>query len=80
MPYALDRRIVTLSQYTMRQIFVVGRTVMQLILIFVVLVFSIGLILYASPIVLYIAPLIMICFVISFLTDSCRHHSKTVRH
>jgi hypothetical protein len=52
----------------MRQIFVAGRTVMQLFLIFVVLVFSAPLILYASPIILYIAPLILIGLVIRFLT------------
>lgn len=53
---------------------------MQIFLIFVVLVFSVALILYASPLILYIAPLIIIGLVISFLTDSVRHHSKTVRH
>ena len=53
---------------------------MQLFLVFVVLVFSVGLILYASPIILYIAPLIVIGLLISFLTDFVRHHSKTVRH
>lgn len=63
----------------MRQIFVAGRTVMQLFLIFIVLVFSVALILYASPIVLYIAPLIVIGLLISLLTDSVRHHSKTGR-
>jgi nitrate/nitrite transporter NarK len=60
--------------------FVAGTAVMQLFLIFVVLVFSVALILYASPIILYIAPLIVIGLVISFLTDSIRHHSKTARH
>jgi len=64
----------------MRQIFVAGKKVMQLILIFVVLAFSVALILYASPIVLYIVPLIVIGLVISFLTDSVRHHSKTDKH
>lgn len=53
---------------------------MQLFLILVVLVFSVALILYAAPIILYIAPLIVIGLVISFLTDSVRHHSKTVKH
>lgn len=52
---------------------------MQLFLIFIVLVFSVALILYASPIVLYIAPLIVIGLLISLLTDSVRHHSKTGR-
>ena len=76
----LDRRIVKVPQYIMRQIFVAGRTVMQLFLVFVVLVFSVALILYASPIILYIAPLIVVGLVISFLIDSVRHHSKTVKH
>ncbi len=53
---------------------------MQLFLIFVVLVFSVALILYAAPIILYIVPLIVIGLLISFLIDFVRHHSKTVRH
>ncbi len=53
---------------------------MQLFLALVVLVFSVPLILYASPIMLYLAPLIVIGFLVSFLTDSDRRHSKTVRH
>ena len=53
---------------------------MQMILIFVVLVFSVGLLLYASPIILYLAPLIVIGLLISCLTGSVRRHSKTVRH
>jgi len=53
---------------------------MQLLAILIVLVFSVGLILYALPIILYLAPLIVIGLLISCLTDSARHHSKTVRH
>ena len=53
---------------------------MEFFLIFVVLVFSVALILYASPIILYITPLIVVGLLISFLIDSVRHHSKTVRH
>jgi hypothetical protein len=53
---------------------------MQLFLVFVVLVFSVALILYASPIILYLAPLVVIGFLVSFLTNSVRRHSKTVRH
>jgi len=49
---------------------------MQMILIFVVLVFSVGLLLYASPIILYLAPLIAVGLVISFAANSIRHHSK----
>ena len=53
---------------------------MQMILIFFVLVFSVGLLLYASPIILYLAPLIVIVLLISCLTGHARHHAKTVRH
>ena len=53
---------------------------MELFLIFVVLVFSVALILYAAPIILYIVPLIVIGLLISFLIDSVRHHSKTGKH
>ena len=53
---------------------------MQLFLIFVVLAFSGALILYALPIVLYLGPLIIVGLLISFLTDSVRHHSKTIGH
>ncbi len=53
---------------------------MQFLIIFIVLGFSVGLILYASPIILYMAPLIVIGLLISYLTDSALHHSKTVKH
>ncbi len=53
---------------------------MQVFLSFVVLVFSIALILYALPIILYIAPLFVVGLVISFLTSSVRHPTKTVKH
>lgn len=53
---------------------------MQLFLVLVVLVFSFPLIVYASPIILYLAPLIVIGFLVSFLTNSVRLHSKTARH
>jgi hypothetical protein len=39
--------------------------VIQLFLFFVVLVFSVALILYAAPIILYLASLIVIGFVVS---------------
>ncbi|MCH8278039.1 MAG: hypothetical protein IIC12_03810 [Proteobacteria bacterium] len=64
----------------MRQIFVAGRAAMQLFLVLVVLVFSFPLIVYASPIILYLAPLIVIGFLVSFLTNYVRRHSKTARH
>jgi archaellum component FlaG (FlaF/FlaG flagellin family) len=53
---------------------------MQIFLIFVVLVFSVALVVYASPIILFIVPLIVIGLVISYLSDSDRHHSNTVEH
>lgn len=53
---------------------------MQLFLVLVVLVFSFPLIVYASPIILYLAPLIVIGFLVSFLTNYVRRHSKTARH
>ena len=49
---------------------------MQFFLFFVVLVFSVALILYAAPIILYLLPVFVIGLIISCLTDSNRHHSK----
>ncbi len=60
--------------------FVAERAVMQLLIILIVLGFSVGLILYALPIILYLVPLVVIGLLISFLTDSASHHSKTVKH
>ena len=60
--------------------FVAERAVMQFLIIFIVLGFSVGLILYALPIILYLAPLIVIGLIIGCLTDSASHHSKTVKH
>ena len=76
----MDRRIVKLPQYFVRQIFVAGRTVMQLFLTFVVLAFSVALILYATQIILYVVPTILIGLVISFVIDCVRHHSKISKH
>jgi len=53
---------------------------MQLVLVFVVLVFSVPLILYASPIFLYIAPLIVVGILISLAIDFVRHKSGTIGH
>ena len=53
---------------------------MQLFLVFVVLVFSLALFLYASPIILYVMPVAVIGVAISFLIGVVRHHSKTVKH
>lgn len=53
---------------------------MQLFLIFVVLVFSVALILYALPIILYIAPLIVVGILIGRVTDSIRKKSRPVGH
>ena len=46
-------------------------------LIFVVLVFSIGLILYASPLFLYVAPIIAFGILVSLVKDFARNRSKT---
>lgn len=78
LPNVLNRRIVNLPYYINLQMFVAGRTEMQMILIFVVLAFSDALIPYALPIVLYVGPLIIVGLLISFLTGSVRHHSKTI--
>jgi cytochrome c biogenesis protein CcdA len=53
---------------------------MQLLMILIVLVFSGGLILFASPIIFYLAPLVVIGFLISFLTGYARHHSNSIGH
>jgi hypothetical protein len=53
---------------------------MQYVLVFVVLVFSVALVLYALPIVLYIAPLIVVGILISLVTGFVRHKSKTIGH
>ena len=53
---------------------------MQFILVFVVLVFSVAIVLYALPLIIYIAPLIVVAVVISLLMDSYRHRAKAVRH
>jgi hypothetical protein len=45
-------------------------------LIFVVLVFSIGLILYASPLILYVAPIIAFCILVSLVKDFARNRSE----
>ena len=63
----------------MRQIYVAGRVAMHIFLVLIVLVFSAALILYASPVILFLAPLVVIGLIISVLTDSARHHSKSVR-
>ena len=59
---------------------VARKTVMQLFLIFVVLVFSVALILYALPIILYIAPLIVVGVLISWVIDFIRKTSRSVGH
>ena len=45
-------------------------------LIFVVLVFSIGLIFYASPLILYVAPIIAFCILVSLVKDFARNRSE----
>ena len=52
---------------------------MQFFLVPIVLLFSVALMLYASPIILFVAPLVVIGLIISVLIHSVRHHSKTVR-
>ena len=49
---------------------------MPYFLIFVVLVFSIGLILYASPLILYVAPIIAFGILVSLVKDFARNRSK----
>ncbi len=49
---------------------------MPYVLIFVVLVFSIGFILYASPLILYVAPIIAFGILVSLVTDFARNRSQ----
>jgi hypothetical protein len=49
---------------------------MPYVLIFVVLVFSIGFILYASPLILYVAPIIAFGILASLVKDFARNRSK----
>jgi len=49
---------------------------MSYILIFVVLVFSIGFILYASPLILFVVPIIAFGILASLAKDFARHRSK----
>lgn len=49
---------------------------MPYILIFVVLVFSIGVILYASPLILYVAPIIAFAILVSLMKDFARNRSQ----
>jgi hypothetical protein len=51
---------------------------MHILVIFVVLMFSAALFLYALPLFLYIAPVIMLGLIISFATDASHHRSKSV--
>ena len=53
---------------------------MPYLLIFVVLVFSIGLILYASPLILYVAPIIAFGILVSLVKDFARNRSKWLLH
>ena len=49
---------------------------MQLALVFVVLLFSIAIIVYALPVMLYIVPLVVIGVLISIAVDSHHHHGS----
>ena len=60
--------------------YVARTTAMQFFLIFVVLVCSIALIVYASPIILYMAPMIVVGVIFSWVTDTIRNKSRTVGH
>ncbi len=54
---------------------------MQVLLVFVVLLFSAAIILYALPLILYIAPIVIAGLVVSLVRDSIHHHKvKTVGH
>ena len=52
-------------------------TKMPYILIFVVLVLSMGFILYASPLILYVAPIIAFGILVSLVRDFARNRSKS---
>jgi hypothetical protein len=54
---------------------------MQIVLVFVVLLFSAAIILYALPLILYIAPVLVIGLLISLINDSIHHHkAKAAGH
>lgn len=51
---------------------------MQVLLVFVVLLFSAAIILYALPLVLYIAPVVVVGLAISLINDAIHHHRAKV--
>ncbi len=54
---------------------------MQVLVVFVVLLFSAAIILYALPLILYIAPILIAGLVFSLIKDSVHHHKvKTAGH
>jgi hypothetical protein len=54
---------------------------MQIVLVFVVVLFSAAIILYALPLILYIAPVLVIGLLISLINDSIHHHkAKAAGH
>ena len=54
---------------------------MQVLMIFVVLLFSAAIILYALPLILYIAPVLLVGLAISLISDTIHHHkAKTAGH
>ena len=69
-------RIVNLHQCELSQDLVARKVEMQLALVFVVLLFSIAIIVYALPVMLYIVPLVVIGVLISIAVDSHHHHGS----
>ncbi|MFQ5548708.1 MAG: hypothetical protein ACE5FV_10470 [Woeseia sp.] len=53
---------------------------MQVFLLFVVLVFAAPLIAFASPVIIFVAPFILVGLVLSWISDSVRHHARTAAH
>lgn len=77
----LHSRIVKLHRYDLRQLIAARMAVMEFLMIFVVLAFSVALMLYATPIILYVVPLLLVGLLISYIHDSVRHHrSRAAGH
>ena len=53
---------------------------MPVLMIFVVLLFSAALVVYALPLILYIAPVLVVGILISLINDSIHHRSKPAGH
>jgi 4-hydroxybenzoate polyprenyltransferase len=53
---------------------------MQILVVFVVLMFSAALLVYALPLILYIAPLCIAGIIISLAHEAVEHKSRPVGH